>query len=45
MTFFFLFEPKLTYLRIGYFEFEKLLIKRWSEAESFTIFVNHDYIH
>ena len=26
--------------------FDKIkLIKRWSEAESFTIFENHDYIH
>ena len=24
---------------------QKKLIKRWSEAESFTIKVNHDYIH
>ena len=24
---------------------QKMLIKRWSVAESFTIFVNDDYIH
>ena len=36
-----------TYINLfaDWFEFEKLLIKRWSEGELFTIFENHVYSH